>query len=167
MSTNAVIRMQRRLWSAALAGVLCCVFQAAAVPASQETGALALDGNGISMLSLQGRRTLQFTNPGAEISLPPGEYRVKAIVLTTGQTSTDVEALPKFTIESGKTTHVKAGAPLNHEVQATQFFNLLSLRYRLTGLGGETYRPIVTAKRPSFKVYQGGRLLGGDTFQFG
>ena len=144
------------------------------------TGKLILEGKHIEKLILsgpQGRQVL--TRPAATVSLPLGQYVIEQIELEGGYTTypnlgpyADRLTANLFTLVAGKPYRSNIGAPLNPSVTVKRAGRLLTLDYQLLDGDGRKYRrsgPLVTDEslKPKFAVYQGDRLVGSGSFEYG
>jgi hypothetical protein len=140
---------------------------------SAPMGELALEGNSIRWLVLQGEACLALVDsPGKSLALPLDTYRlqsacvqpapgVKPLVSSSGGAS--------VTLEPGKVQSLKLGLPLVSSVLVGASRDVLTLRHVLRGAGGEVYAVPQSDRRnpPKFAVYLKDRLLATGSFKFG
>ena len=168
---------------------------AAGQPAKQPAaptsmGELKIEGKLIEELTLERKpenrtfdpsNTIVLNRLGATVSLPAGTYRVKAIELQGGYLcvppATGIVEDPVvgrgavfedwFALTPDKPHVLKLGAPLKPTVTADRLGGALWLSYRLEDADGRWYVREKADKPPRFAVYQGDRIIGSDTFEFG
>ena len=104
-------------------------------------------------------------------SIPVGQYRVDNCVLAH---EPDEWRYPRFAecaqevaVPSGQTAVLRMGPPLNNVIAITRDRNLLHLKYRLVGTGGESYEYDDPTNPPSFRVYLGPVKVAGGSFGVG
>jgi len=141
---------------------------------SSRGGMLHLDGTGIERLVLRDSagQSKVLPRPGAEVSLPEGDYRVYEIMLRGGHFchGRQIPADQQVVRIRGRTpATLRLGAPLRQEVQVTRHGAVLALSYSLVGRGGESYWPARggNTQPPEFTIYQGQRKLASGTFRPG
>lgn len=158
-----------------IAGLLatagCCLFLASVSYAADEpNGVLKLEGKHIKRLVLNGTHSRTIKDPGSEITLPVGLYTLSEVQLE-GDYTCYTYNLPggpiSLDIAEGKVATLKLGAPLTQSVNVVRKGNTLSISYKLTGVGGETYSESGVRKAPTFTVYQGQTKVGSGTFAYG
>jgi hypothetical protein len=67
-------------------------------------------------------------------------------------------------MQPGQTTSLRLGLPLRNAIGVTRDRNLLHLKYRLTGAGGELYEYDDFTHVPSFCVYKGPLKIASGPF---
>lgn len=136
-------------------------------------GQLALEGQHIQRMILEGTALAILDSPGTQIPLPAGSYRIRDVLLQTnpyrGNLTGNLSKLPEIRIAAGTPYHMKLGGPLQNTVAVEAHGSFLQLDYRLAGAGGESYS--VNApdrnKPPRFAIHKGDRLVAAGNFQFG
>jgi len=135
-------------------------------------GQLSIQANGCLHLRLRDDRQIALLSfPGGTVSLPVGNYRVDNCILYD---EAHKRLSPRFagwdqavSILPGQTTPLCVGAPLSNSVEVSRDRNLLHLKHRLTGAGGEQYECYDPQDSPSFAIYKGPLKIAGGTFPFG
>jgi hypothetical protein len=135
-------------------------------------GQLDIQADGCSHLRLRDDQQVVLLNrPAGRISLPVGTYQVDNFLLSSGA---DKRPAPRFvscagrvSILLGQTTPLRLGAPLTNGVEVSRERNLLHLKHRLTGVGGERYECREFLHGPSFTIHRGPLKIAGGTFPFG
>jgi len=134
-------------------------------------GQLDIQANGCWHIRLrEDQQIVLLQRPTGTISLPVGDYQVDQCLLSSGSNR---RPAPKFvscerrvSIVPGQTTTLHLGAPLTNEVEVRREKNLLHLKHRLTGAGGERYE-CAQGPAPRYAVYQGPLRIARGTFPFG
>jgi len=166
-----------RLTAAACAVVLCVLYFAANVVFGEEAreeatqGELKLEGKYIKQLTLEhrGGNNVKFDQPGESIKVAVGKYRLWEVQLEGGYTCQRWMVPDQNWIDVGedKPAVLKAGAPLKQIVTAKREGRVLSLDYKLLGIGGENYARDDRSKPPTFTVYKGDERITSGTFEYG
>jgi hypothetical protein len=117
------------------------------------------------------RRVVLLDGTEGTLSIPAGQYRVANCVLENEQNE---QQTPQFaqceqevSIPPGQTAALRLGLPLSNAIAVTRDRNLLRLKYRLTGAGGEVYEYDTPAGLPSFNVYRGPIKVASAAFGVG
>jgi len=145
---------------------------AAEQPAEDESACqLNIAGGFIEKLTLASKTSgdLEFGHPGSSLTLPAGQYGVRALILEGGFFSFGHPAADDywFTLASNAPYELKAGAPLKLNVQATRRGSVLTLDYTLNDASGRKYVDTKRAELPAFTVYKDGEKVGSGSFEYG
>ncbi len=132
---------------------------------------LNINGGHIERLELASKtgRVFEFDHPGSNVTLPPGQYRVRSVGLKGafagfGQPS---EEDFWFTLAPDKPYELKVGAPLMLSVEATRRGSRLTLDYALNDVSGRRYIATQSPDLPAFTVYNGDEKVGSGSFEYG
>jgi hypothetical protein len=133
--------------------------------AGSANGQLVIEGRHIETLILEKPNgdSQTINRPGSTVSLPAGQYKLFSVTLTGGFQS---YLMQSFTLSPGKPYHVKVGAPLTPQLEASRQGRVLELDYALVDAGGGEYRP-EDADPPRFTVYNGDQVVGSGAFEYG
>jgi hypothetical protein len=112
-----------------------------------------------------------YRSRGASLLLPPGKYTIQQIDLQGGYSC----SLQNFghpekplILAPGKPYRFDIRGPLMPHVTAERAGRLLTMNYQLLDADGRKYlNREHSAKPPQFAVYQGDRLIGSGTFEYG
>jgi hypothetical protein len=130
---------------------------------------VVLDGDHIEQLILEGDNGRTYVKDAANSNFffEPGRYRLSRIMLKGG-CFFDNPAEPEwFTLSPGEPYHLRAGAPLTSHVNVKREGQLLKLDYRLADAAGRHYRNTDRSSPPRFSIYQDGREIASDSFEYG
>ena len=134
-------------------------------------GELKLDGKYIKQLTLEreGGNKVKFDQPGESIKVAAGKYRLREVQLESGYACQEWMVPDQNWIDVGedKPAVLKVGAPLKQIVTAEREGRVLSLDYKLLGIGGEEYVNSDSNKPPTFTVYKGGKRIASGEFEYG
>ena len=134
-------------------------------------GELKIEGKYIKQLTLErrGGENVKFNQPAESIKVAVGKYRLQEVQLESGYTCRRWMVPDQNWIEVGedKPAVLKAGAPLKQVVTAQRQGRLLTLNYKLLGIGGENYAGYDRSKPPTFTVYKGDERITSGTFEYG
>lgn len=158
-------------------------------PVAPSAGVLQLDGHAIKSLTLvrQGQPAggmfavpegQRYDQPGEQLSLAPGKYRVQEVVLEGGFAAQDYFGGEEdwFEIAVDQPHRLAIGAPLTPKVTATRHGRFLEMEYQLLDAAGRNYQPWADLESdvpynsppaPQFQVYMNDELLGSEAFQYG
>ena len=156
-----------------LAGILTVAILIQASAASTETGELRIEGKHIERLVLIDRRGTKrvFSEPGAGVVLPAGDYHLHEVALQGGHTcrADQAPADLQVTVRPDVVAALKVGAPLRHGVKIKRQGPVMTLDYELIGQGNERYsmNPTGNDRGPSFAVYKGDEKVAAGDFEFG
>jgi hypothetical protein len=140
---------------------------AAAQAQEQPLGQLKIEGSHIEQLMLRASngQTKTFDNPEDTIKLPTGTYYLQQVILKNGfLCNMGIERIEVF---GDKPAVLKVGAPLKQTVDVKRQGRFLILNYKLTGLGGESYRDQSRKEKPAFTVYKDDKVIASGGFEFG
>ncbi len=132
-------------------------------------GQLKVDAKGCRGIVLrEDRRIVLLSGQEGTLSVPAGRYRVDNCLLEPGP---DQWRFPEFvecaqgvSVQPGQTASLRLGPPLHNAIAVTRDRNLLRLKYRLTGAGGELYECDDFTHPPSFCVYKGSIKIASGPF---
>ena len=165
--------------AATCAVVLCALCFAANIVLGQEAreekgqepakGELKLEGKYIKQLVLGGEdgASIKFDQPGESIKVAVGKYLLREVQLEGGYACRIWSDANWVEVGEDKPAVLKVGAPLKHIVTAKREGRVLSLDYKLSGIGGETYAGYDRSKPPTFTIYKGDKTITSGTFKYG
>ena len=132
---------------------------------------LNIAGGFIEKLTLANKTGVpfEFDHPGPSLTLPAGQYCVRALVLEGGFYGFGNPAADEywFTLGPNAAYELRAGAPLRLNVQATRRGSVLTLDYTLNDASGRKYVDTERAELPTFTVYRDGEKAGSGSFEYG
>ncbi len=100
--------------------------------------------------------------------LEPGRYRVNRIELKGGYWHVvDDTKTEWFTLSPGEPYRLRLGAPLTSQVDVKREGRLLKLDYRLVDAARRRFRSTERTSPPRFVIYQNGREIASDAFEYG
>jgi hypothetical protein len=141
------------------------------VPIEAPSGEVELKGSDIARLVLDGgtRRQVLFVNPTSRVRVPADNYLRYSVLLRNGVEQAHADIDRPFKVEAGQSTVLNVGGPLTNSVEITRRGRLLQLEYRLTGAGGDEYKPMQQnrANPPEVAIYQGDRRIASGRFAYG
>lgn len=148
------------------------VLEATATELQLAMGELNVEAKGCQSLALRDDRlTVLLDNPGGAVPVPAGRYRVDNCILDEGPNQelapTFSESGPEVCVEAGSAETLRLGLPLTNSIAATRDRNLLAFKYRLVGIGGESYDYLNPTAPPGFRIYKGPVRLGQGSFGVG
>ena len=137
--------------------------------ASSPLGALALRGESVECLVLDGPVHAFLDRLGPQVELPVGEYSVWNALVSGGTPSTlfSTYARSSVTITTEEPAVLQIGGPLRHRVHVDRFFDMVTLECSLKGVGGNSYDEHEQGNPPSFTISQNGRVLASGKFEYG
>jgi hypothetical protein len=138
-------------------------------------GALNITGQFIRRLVLTGGPYLvKLDKPAGVVKIPVGSYIQPDIRLEQNGVEAFCKASQqqvgsRITVDDKTTAVLHAGGPLTNSVVTSRHGQDLRLDYRLAGVGGETYQPVMhnRSKPPEFAIYKGAKKVASGTFEFG
>ena len=146
------------------------------VAAFEETapvmGELVLKGRGISRLVLSGPRTVVLNEPGQRVWVPAGDYTRQQIVIDGGRAGTlQAETSHTVSVREGQPAELNVGGPLDNSMTVKRAGSLVTLDYRLQGVGGEVYSDVPSDSRSlshaSFQVRKRDKTIKSYQFRYG
>lgn len=148
-------------------GASCCLAQRQ----EKALGELKLEGEHVERFVLQGKdsHTERIDQPGESIELPVGQYRLLESHLDGGYDCFQ-GAGPQskwITIAENAPAVLKIGAPLNQTLTVKRQGKVLTLDYKLIGIGGEAYTSAERSNPPSLTVYRGDQEIASGQFSYG
>ncbi len=134
-------------------------------------GELKLEGQHVESIVLWGKdgQTERFDKPGETIELPVGQYRLLESHLDGGYDCFQ-GAGPQskwISIAENAPAVLKIGAPLNQTLTVKRQGKVLTLDYKLIGIGGEAYTSAERSNPPSLTVYRGDQEIASGQFAYG
>jgi hypothetical protein len=128
-----------------------------------------VDGEHIEQLILEGENGHLHLKDAtsSNISLEPGRYRVSQIMLKGGYFNDNRAKTEWITLSPGAPYHLRVGAPLTSHVDVKREGRLLKLNCRLADAAGRPYRSMDRSSPPRFSIYQDGREIASDSFEYG
>ncbi len=163
-------RISKKLLLSLWIGILAVLVGAGSAGADEDRGELQLEGEHIIRLVLarDDNHTEEWIDPGSSISLPVGTYRVRELVLVGDIAVQGPIALKDIVVTKTTQAVLKAGGPLQQKIDVKRQGCMLVFSYRLTGIGGEVYRPPGRQEqRGRFTVYRGQKVIGQGAFEYG
>ena len=133
-------------------------------------GELKLEGKYIRQLTLErreDRNRVDFDQPGESIKVVVGKYLLREVQLEGGYACRIWSDANWVEVGEDKPAVLKVGAPLKQIVKATRQGRVLSLDYKLLGIGGESYASPDRSKPPAFTAYKGDKRIASGTFEYG
>jgi len=147
------------------------VLEAGMTEVQVPTGELKLEAGGCCGVVLrEDRRIVLLDGLEGTLSVPAGRYQIDNCLL---EHKPDQWRIPQFagceqavSVQPGQTTSLRMGCPLSNVIAVTRDRNLLHLKYRLTGAGGELYEyeGAGSANPPLFRVYKGPMKVASSAF---
>ena len=134
-------------------------------------GTIKLEGKCVERLVLwqEDGPTKRLDQPGETIELPEGEYKLIESHLKGGCVCFQGTGTqnPWITVAAGEPAILKVGAPLKQTLEAKRRGKVLTLDYKLLGVGGEGYACEDRSKRPRFAAYKGDQEIASGQFEYG
>ncbi len=133
-------------------------------------GDVNIEGKFIQRLYLRDSEGLVMLEwPAGIYKIPAGNYKVEKVFLRSGVMSPRVcsETPIPLSVKENQVTTFRIGGPLSNTVQTSFDKNLLRLRYRLLGLGGEEYPYYKWDEPPKVSIYKGPLKVGSGILPFG
>jgi hypothetical protein len=137
-------------------------------------GELKIAGGFVRRMTLEGGPYMVVIDqPQTTVKVPAGRYREAKVCLRKGDVEAYLDqrtqsAVGGITVNEKGPAVLTAGGPLTNSVSITRHGRMLSLNYRLVGVGG-TYQ-LVNQDRshpPEFTIYQGDKKVKSGKFEFG
>ena len=135
-------------------------------------GIVKIDGRFVRRLTLRnGSRTAILDSPGASVSVPAGSYGPPEVYLDAGPAVGPLRARgsTSLTVRADKPSPLKLGGPLSNTVAVAKRGSMLTLRYKLLGVGDESYEAAKGSRDtpPRFAVQWGGLRIASGSFEYG
>jgi hypothetical protein len=134
-------------------------------------GELRIEGRAIERLVLADSNDNQkeFDRPGAAVTLPEGEYRLREVALEGGYHCWphQVPEGSRVVVSGDRPAMLKVGAPLSQRVKPERRGSSLVLNFEVVGGAGERYSPPTSTSKPHVVVYRHDKPILSTDFEYG